>query len=138
MRRSIQREQTASTPEGGAALTRRSALRRFGSLGLAATASAGLASLFEGSSARASGDGYIMVNGKPRTMINPPDVQTGAGCSPYVVCYRDEGRCYPPYHHCPNNGCCYVCYGECGCAGGGQHNCIGITCAGNPTLYFNC
>jgi hypothetical protein len=113
--------------------TRREVLRRLGSAGVLATATAGLSELFGSSSARAA---TTQLPQLPATLVLnalPPDAPTGLAAAIESQCCitytRDEGHCGSP---CPSGYCCYHVVST-GC-GLDEVTCIEVSCAeGNFT-----
>ncbi len=99
----------------GVGETRRAVLRRYGSLGLAATFGAGLTTLFRGRPARAAAilpsptqPPSAIIDGIPTFGQMGPDT-----CC--TICNEAQHQC-DPSGHCATGQCCYYCNG-CGLGG---------------------
>ena len=109
-------------------ITRRVALRKFGTTGLFATAGAGILALIGARSAKADPFGVTTINGVPwiTSTMNP------ANASCCTTCTRAEFHCDGGVR-CPTGACCFFCDG-CGLNG---FYCIGVSCANQTYRYCN-
>lgn len=114
--------QTSDTTSSDGRTSRRAMLRRMGSVGLLATAGAGLSSLLGASAASAQG---LPNNGSvvPGLLA----VNNGPDCNACISCKRDEFTCGPG--RC-SRGCCYHCQG----CGHDYHACYDVGC---EVLHFD-
>lgn len=106
-----------------ARIGRRSMLARMGSVGLLATAGAGLSSLLGTSSAKAS---TVSTTFPPGVIIPTLGVASpaDADCDMCVTCTYAPDHCSPD--PCPAGHCCYFCSGDCVI---NYYQCYDKTCA---------
>lgn len=105
---------SASEPQAFRQVTRRAALAQFGSLGVATTLGAGVASLWGAGPASAdqgaSSTLTVSTSAGPVVYLGNSSAAP-AGCC-LMQCTVNEHSCPGEVNgHCPDDGCCYYCSG---------------------------